>query len=184
MLQFGLLLLCTGALAQIPSLGSCPNLKVVEEFDVRKYLGAWYEAERYFAINEMGGKCITAKYSLNEDGSIKVINSLINIVSGTNNSIEGTAKLVGKSGESKLTLSFPSLPVQIESSFWILDTDYSNYSVAWSCQDFGLFNTKIAWIFTRERHPENEVLLKAYEVFNKYDLDKSFLVRTNQKDCN
>ena len=42
---------------------------------------------------------------------------------------------------------------------------------------------KTAWILTRQRNPENAVLLKAYEVFSKYDLDKAFLVRANQKDC-
>ena len=42
MLLFGLMLLCTGALAQIPSLGSCPNLKVVQEFDVQKVSFHYY----------------------------------------------------------------------------------------------------------------------------------------------
>ena len=45
------------------------------------------------------------------------------------------------------------------------------------------FSTKTAWILTRERNPEKDVLLKAYATFDKYNLDKAYLVRTNQKDC-
>lgn len=47
------------------------------KFRLFQYLGRWYEAERYFAVFEFGGKCVTADYSLNENGTIKVVNSQI-----------------------------------------------------------------------------------------------------------
>ena len=42
-------------------------------------MGRWYEAGGYFAANETGGKCTTANYSKNSDGSIHIINTQIKI---------------------------------------------------------------------------------------------------------
>ncbi|XP_033226444.1 apolipoprotein D-like [Belonocnema kinseyi] len=175
--------LCTGALAQVPSLGKCPNLEVVENFDVEKYMGKWYEAGRYFVFTELGGKCTTAEYSLNEDGTVNVLNRQVNFLTGKPSSIEGTAELVGESGEGKLSVTFPSLPGGIKGSLWILDTDYSSYAVVFSCQDFGIFSTKQAWILTRKRIPSKEVLLKAYAIFDANGFDRTYLIRTNQNNC-
>lgn len=42
-----------------------------------QYLGKWYEVERYFALFEFGGKCVTANYTLSENGSVKIVNKQI-----------------------------------------------------------------------------------------------------------
>ena len=42
-----------------------------------QYIGKWYEAERYFAFFEFGGKCVTATYSLNDNGTVSVVNRQI-----------------------------------------------------------------------------------------------------------
>ncbi|XP_033226260.1 apolipoprotein D-like [Belonocnema kinseyi] len=179
-----MLVLCTGALAQVPSLGKCPDLKVVQNFDVEKYMGTWYEVGQYFVLAELGGKCTTAKYSQNADGTINVLNSQINYLTGKSMSIEGIAKLVGESGEAKLSMSFPKLPSLVKGSVWILDTDYESYAVVFSCQDFKLFNTKEARILTRERIPSEEVLQKAYKTFDASGFSRTFLIHTDQKKCN
>lgn len=31
--------------------------------------------------------------------------------------------------------------VKFDAPYWVLDTDYENYSVIWSCVNFGLFST-------------------------------------------
>ncbi|XP_033225728.1 apolipoprotein D-like [Belonocnema kinseyi] len=175
--------LFTGALAQVPSLGKCPNLKVVQNFDIEKYMGKWYEAGRYFVLTELGGKCVTSKYSLNDDGTVNVLNSQVNAFTGKSISMEGIVEFVGKSGEGKLSISFPKLPSVIKGSLWILDTDYSSYAVVFSCQDFKLFNTKQAWILTRDRVPSEEVLQKAYKTFDASGFSRTFLIRTEQKKC-
>lgn len=42
-----------------------------------QYLGKWYEVERYFALFEFGGKCVTANYNMSEDGAVKIVNKQI-----------------------------------------------------------------------------------------------------------
>jgi lipocalin len=39
-----------------------------------QYLGQWYEAERYFALFEFAGKCVSANYTDVGDGRISIVN--------------------------------------------------------------------------------------------------------------
>ncbi|XP_014214465.1 apolipoprotein D [Copidosoma floridanum] len=170
------------AVAQVPFLGGCPKAETQPNFDPSKYLGKWYEAERYFAIFEFGGKCVTATYSLNDNGTVSVFNRQISSLSGVESSIEGLA-FQKSPDKAKLSVSFPSLPVQFDAPYWVLDTDYTSYGVVWSCVDFSIFSTRNAWILTRERNPPVSVLEKAYKVLDKNGISRAFLVRTDQKNC-
>jgi lipocalin len=39
-----------------------------------QYLGQWYEAERYFALFEFAGKCVSANYTDMGDGRVNIVN--------------------------------------------------------------------------------------------------------------
>lgn len=47
-------------------------------------------------------------------------------------SITGYATLTGPG---KLSVVFPSIPVPVDGRYWILKTDYANFSVVYSCVD-------------------------------------------------
>lgn len=54
--------------------------KLCKSVSLFQYVGKWYEAERYFAVFQFGGKCVTATYKLsheNSTSSIKVTNRQI-----------------------------------------------------------------------------------------------------------
>ena len=61
-----LLISCTGTPA---------GINPVENFDLDRYLGDWYEIARLDHSFERGLDNVRASYSLNPDGSVKVINS-------------------------------------------------------------------------------------------------------------
>lgn len=63
--------------AQVVSPGACPVHPVHQNFDVPRYLGLWYEYRRYEQQFQRDGECVTAQYSLNEDGSVRVFNSMM-----------------------------------------------------------------------------------------------------------
>ncbi|XP_011504442.1 PREDICTED: apolipoprotein D-like [Ceratosolen solmsi marchali] len=176
------LLLVGGAAAQIPFIGGCPKVDTVQDLDTQKYLGKWYEAERYFAFFEFGGKCVTATYTGYDNGTVGVVNRQISSLSGVASSIQGYATQK-TSNKAKLSLVFPSMPVHFDAPYWVLDTDYSSYAVVWSCSDFGIFSTRNAWILTRERYPAIAVLEKAYQSIDKNKISRAFFVRTDQKNC-
>lgn len=53
---------------------SSSKLKVIDNIDANQYLGIWYEIARLDHSFERGLEQVTANYSLNDDGSIKVVN--------------------------------------------------------------------------------------------------------------
>ncbi|XP_015523949.1 apolipoprotein D-like [Neodiprion pinetum] len=172
-----------GSLAQVPFLGVCPAVETVPEFDAARYMGKWYEAEKYFALFQFGGKCVTANYALSENGSVKIRNSQISSITGVASSLDGIGRLIGRSDDAKLTITFPSLPVGIDAPYWILDTDYDNWAVVWSCTNFGVFSVRYSWILTRERNPSVAVLEEAYRAIDRNKISRAYFLRTDQKNC-
>ena len=55
--------------------GLCPRPELVQNFDSDRYLGVWYELRRDKEIVFETGECVTAEYSLNDDGTVKVDNN-------------------------------------------------------------------------------------------------------------
>ncbi|XP_076663722.1 uncharacterized protein LOC143366491 [Andrena cerasifolii] len=178
-----LLTIASATMAQVPFLGACPNLETMPSFDLKRYIGKWYEVERYFAVFEFGGKCVTANYSQDESGSIKILNKQISALTGVSSSIEGIGRLVGRMDDPKLIVTFPSLPLPIDAPYWILDTDYKSFAVVWSCSNFGVFSIRNAWILTREPKPPVSVLEKAYQIIDKSNISRAYFIRTDQKNC-
>lgn len=180
---FVIVAIANAAMAQVPFLGTCPNLETMQGFNLEKYLGEWYEVERYFAWFEFGAKCVRANYSLNEDNSMKIINKQISSLTGVASSIQGIGRLIGRFDDPKLTVTFPSLPLPIDAPYWVLDSDYNTYAVVWSCTNLGVLNTRNVWILTREPNPPIAVLEKAYQVIDKNNISRAYFIRTDQKNC-
>lgn len=64
--------------SQIPGLGGCPDYVPILKFNRTRFLGTWYEVERYFTVNEVATKCVAVTYELMADGKIYVRNALTN----------------------------------------------------------------------------------------------------------
>lgn len=60
--------------AQIPAFGGCPDYEPMANFDKSRFLGTWYEAERYFTMSEVGTKCVEVNYEVRPDGRMWVNN--------------------------------------------------------------------------------------------------------------
>ncbi|XP_023024212.1 apolipoprotein D [Leptinotarsa decemlineata] len=173
----------TGTYAQTLLDGKCPSVNVVQNFDVEKYMGKWFEQEKYPFFHETGGKCISAEYSLNPNGTVKVLNSKIDISSGNSSSAEGNARLASDTGEAKLLVQFPSNPVKREAPYWVLSTDYNTYSIVWSCGEMKSSSIRFLWILTRERNPKKEIIEKAYAILDEQNISKTYLQKTNRENC-
>lgn len=85
------------------------GIEPVTGFDARLYMGRWYEIARLNHRFERGMTDVTADYSLNEDGSVRVVNS--GVRSGRRKSVEGTARFKGDPEVASLAVSFfPGFP--------------------------------------------------------------------------
>lgn len=73
---FCALIVCANC--QIPGFGRCPEFQAMQDFKRDRFLGQWFEAERYFSVSEVAAKCIAATYSRRADGKIYVDNFYMN----------------------------------------------------------------------------------------------------------
>jgi len=148
---------------------------VVKELDIEQYLGTWYEIARFDHSFEKGLVGVTAKYSMREDGKIKVINS------GYKGNLEGEfSKAVGKAKvpnseiPSKLKVSF----------FWIF---YAYYFVLELDENYqwaviGSSSNKYLWILNRSPQMKDDLYNKLQGKLTERGYDVSKLIKVEQKN--
>lgn len=56
---------------------------------------------------------------------------------GVKRVIDGSVRLAGKTGQGKIRVKYLTSPLSTETDLVVLDTDYDNYAVVWSCSGFG-----------------------------------------------
>jgi apolipoprotein D and lipocalin family protein len=105
-----------------------------------QYVGLWYEQEKYPFIFELGGKCITATYGLLADGNVSVLNKQKGKWTNKESSITGKARIVSNA---KLLVSFNGIPGNRESNYWVVGTDYTTYTVVYSCSNVLFFSKSL-----------------------------------------
>lgn len=135
------------ALAGVLILAGCqsygPVPETVASVDINQYAGLWYEIAsnpQFFNENLVG---VTAEYTVREDGTVKVVNrGFEGSLNGPQTSIEGSARVVDASTNSKLAVSFPSVPFSglFPGEYWIvlLDEEYQ-YAVVTDSRQSSLF---------------------------------------------
>ena len=82
------------------------GIRPVQGFNLQRYLGEWHEVARLDHRFERGLTRVTATYSLNADGSVKVLNRGWNAAKGRWKEAEGRAVFVNSSQEGRLKVSF------------------------------------------------------------------------------
>jgi apolipoprotein D and lipocalin family protein len=82
------------------------GVNTITGFELNRYLGTWYEIARLDHRFERGLTDIHAEYSLNSDGTVKVLNSGFNAEAGERTQAEGKAHFVGKADLGQLEVSF------------------------------------------------------------------------------
>ena len=74
-MKFTALALATAASATIVN-RKCQTPEVVQDFDLEAYLGTWYEVIRDKGTWYEHGICVTADYSLADDGTVSIQNDI------------------------------------------------------------------------------------------------------------
>ncbi len=82
------------------------NIKPVDNFDLERYLGTWYEIARLDHSFERGLEKVTAEYSLRDDGGVKVVNRGFDTEKQEWDEATGKAYFVGDKNTGQLKVSF------------------------------------------------------------------------------
>ncbi|XP_018325649.1 apolipoprotein D-like [Agrilus planipennis] len=181
--SFCTLMFISLTVAQVPSLGWCPEYVPMNDFDIERFLGKWYEQERYFTFSEVASRCVVTDYARAPSGKIFVSNEITSRLTGIKRVIAGEVGVVGKDGEGQITIKYATTPISTETKLKVLETDYDNFAVVWSCSGIGPVHTESAWVMTRERLPSGQVLQKAYGILDKYRINRTFFIKTDQEGC-
>jgi len=167
--------------AQVPFPNQCPEVSVVDNFDLDAYMGIWYEYSKYPFIQEVGKKCMYAIYQNIGNDTVDVENASINRLTDRPSSTKGKAYVI-ESG--KLAVIFSNRQRKDRPNYLVLGTDYESYAVVYSCTNFTpMAHSKLLWILTRERQPSEDVVLAAKKVIDDNHLSQSYLIETMQRDC-
>ena len=106
------------------------NIKPVDNFQGARYLGKWYEIARLDHSFERGLTDVTADYSLQDDGGIKVVNRGFSAKENKWKEAQGKAYLVNRSDQGFLKVSFFG---PFYGSYIVFELDQKNYSYALVC---------------------------------------------------
>ena len=156
-----------------------PKLKTVNQVDLNKYVGLWYEIAKI--PNSFQDHCAygtTAKYKLLDDGRIDVINKCYE-KDGEADVADGIAEVVDKKTNAKLEVSFFSI-LGIRpfwGDYWIIGLD-DNYQ--WAI--VGTPNRKYGWILSRTPTLPEETMQHIFSLLKEqhYNPDK-FEMTAQQK---
>ncbi|MBW8523296.1 lipocalin family protein [Chryseobacterium chendengshani] len=149
------------------SVGITEGATAVKNFNSEKYLGKWYEIARFDYKFEKNLDNVTADYSLNPDGTIKVQNRGYNYIKKEWKESVGEARFVNDKSEARLKVSFFK-PIWAGYNVIDIDDDYQHALIVGH-------STKYIWILSRNKEIPNSIrerfLAKAKKLgFNTDDL--------------
>jgi apolipoprotein D and lipocalin family protein len=164
------LLLCTVVLgcARIPK-----GVIAVEGFNLQRYLGAWYEIARLDHSFERGLSRVTATYSLNENGTVRVVNRGFDSKKNEWKEAIGKARFVSRPDLGRLKVSFFG-PFYGGYNIFVLDEDYT---YALICSN----NTSYLWILARQPQLPEDVLDMLTQKAKSLGFDTDKLIIVEQK---
>ena len=149
------------------SVGIPKGAAAITNFNSERYLGKWYEIARFDYKFEKNMDNVTANYSLNSNGTIKVQNRGYDYVKKEWKESIGEARFVKDKSEARLKVSFFK-PIWAGYNVIDIDDDYQYALVVGN-------STKYIWILSRTKEiPESikqRFLVKAQKIgYNTDDL--------------
>jgi lipocalin len=158
------------------SIGQCPTPTLQENFAAPSYMGLWHEQARDAGMPWESNDCQQARYSINPDGTVAVLNSQYDPKADQVTSAAAVATFNGAQGKVKF---FPYAPA---GDYRVLYTDYENVAVVYSCDTYLLAKTEYIWVLTRSQEPIEAFIFQGLQVLKEKvpDYDQTQIRRTLQ----
>jgi apolipoprotein D and lipocalin family protein len=171
---FGLAITAMLSLALISCVtaNSFGKLETVQNLDVTRYMGKWYEVARYQHTFEKGLVGVTAEYSLRQDGKVTVLNSgSRGRLDGKREYAKAVARVPDPGRPSALKVKFFNL---FESDYLVFGLDEAEYQWALVGND----TRDYLWFLSRTPQISAELLnkMKGMAESMGYDVSKLYMV--------
>lgn len=153
-------------------LGMPEKVTPVENFELNRYLGKWYEIARLDHPFERGLERVTAEYSMREDGGVSVVNRGYSIKDEEWKAAEGKAYFVGDESKGYLKVSFFG---PFYGSYVVFEIDEENYSYAFVSGP----DTSYLWLLARTPEIPQEIIEKFRQRAEALGFDTANLIFVN-----
>ena len=153
--------------------GMPAGVKPVEDFDVNRYLGKWYEIARLDHSFERGLSKVTAEYSLREDGGVKVVTRGFSSKDNEWDEAEGKAYFVGPENEGFLKVSFFG---PFYGSYIVFELDKENYEYSFISGP----DTSYLWLLSRSPGVSDDLLERFMTQASELGFDTESLIFVEQ----
>jgi apolipoprotein D and lipocalin family protein len=157
-------------------LASCRTIpkgvKPIVPFDINRYVGTWYEIGRKNHKFERGLSRVTATYTLDENGRVKVENKGYNSLTGRESKATGKAKLVNEGKEGRLKVSFFG-PFYSPYNIIAIDPEYENAMV------IGRDKTYF-WLLSKNTEMPEEIKQRYLQIAEEYKIKTDNIIWVKQ----
>lgn len=150
-------------------LGMPDKVTPVQNFNLDKYLGTWYEVARLDHSFEQGLTAVTAEYSLREDGGVKVINRGFSSENGAWKQAEGKACFVDGDEQGYLKVSFFG---PFYGSYVVFELDQKDYQYAFVSGP----NNEYLWLLARTPNVSKDIIERFVSMSQQRGFDTNQLV--------
>ena len=150
------------------------ELATVKPVDLNKYKGTWYEIARFDHSFERNLACVSATYTIREDGKIDVLNKGYNTKKEKWEEANGIAKVPNSDIPGEIKVSF-FRPFYGDYFVMKLDSDYKHVLVGSPTRNY-------LWVLSRTKTMDKAVYDKYVAFAKEKGFDTSKLMRINQ-DC-
>jgi lipocalin len=162
-------------MANLFSCKTAKELPTVEEVDISKYAGVWYEIAKLPNRFEKGLDCITATYTQKENGKIEVLNKGQKIKDKPQfKNIKGTAWVPNPDYQGRLKVSFFR---PFSGDYYIIALD-ENYQYAL----VGSPSRKYLWVLSKNKDLKDSIYDELLKIAASNGFDVGNVVKVNQ-DC-
>lgn len=162
-------LLCLGG-----CVGVTENITPVNEFELNRYLGKWYEIARLDHSFERGLEKVSAEYSMRDGGGVNVINRGYSQDKQEWKEAIGKAFFVNEEDRGHLKVSFFG---PFYGSYIIFELDHENYQYAFIAGP----NLKYLWFLSRTPQVDQELIDHFIEQASTLGFNTSKIIFVNHK---
>ena len=151
------------------------DLPTVEQVDINRYAGLWYEIARLPNSFEKGLECVTANYSLKANGKLEVLNKGYSLKKGAFKSSKGTAWRPNENYQGRLKVSF-FWPFAGDYYIIALDKEYTHVLV-------GDPSRKYLWVLARTKDLDESIYSELLEKARGHGFNTAKVMRVKH-NCN
>lgn len=151
------------------------TVKPVDNFELNRYLGKWYEVARLDHSFERGLSHVSATYSLRDDGGVKVINRGFSAVENAWSEAEGKAYFVESSDIGYLKVSFFG---PFYGAYVVFELERDDYQYAFVSGP----NLDYLWLLSRTPTVSEEVKAAFVSLAQSHGFDTEALIFVDQEN--